>query len=136
MVRKVVLPIVAALMFAFAVFNVVRGQATKAPLSPPAEPARTPFGRTVAGAGLVEAETENISVGSALPGVVTQVDVKVGQKVKAGDPLFRLDDRQTRAELRVRQAALSAAEAQLKRLQEMPRKEELPSKVAQVREAE
>jgi multidrug resistance efflux pump len=136
MVRKVVLPIVAALLFAFAVFNVVRGQATKAPLPPPAEPSRTPFGHTVAGAGLVEAETENISVGSALAGVVTQVDVKVGQRVKAGDPLFRLDDRQTRAELRVREAALAAAEEQLNRLQEMPRKEELPAKAAQVREGE
>ncbi len=136
MVRKFVLPVVAALLFAFAVFSVVRAQATKEPLPPPAEPARTPFGRTVAGAGLVEAETENIAVGSALAGVVTQVDVQVGQKVKAGDPLFRLDDRQTRAELRVRQAALAAAEAQLKRLQEMPRKEELPAKAAQVREGE
>jgi multidrug resistance efflux pump len=136
MVRKYVLPVVAALLFAFAVFNVVRGQATRPPLPPPAEPARTPFGRTVAGAGLVEAETENISIGSALAGVVTQVDVQVGQKVKAGDPLFRLDDRQTQAELKVRQAALVAAEAQLKRLQEQPRKEELPSKLAQVHEGE
>jgi multidrug resistance efflux pump len=136
MIRKYVLPVVAALLFAFAVFNVVRGQATRDPLPPAAEPARTPFGHTVAGAGLVEAETENISVGSAVAGVVTQVDVQVGQKVKAGDPLFRLDDRQLQAELKYRQAALVAAEAQLKRLQEMPRKEELPAKLAQVREGE
>jgi multidrug resistance efflux pump len=136
MIRKYVLPVVAALLFAFAVFSVVRAQATKSPLPPPAEPARTPFGHTVAGAGLVEAETENISVGSALAGVVTQVDVQVHQKVKAGDSLFRLDDRQLQAELKYRQAALVAAEAQLKRLQEMPRKEELPAKLAQVREGE
>jgi HlyD family secretion protein len=136
MVRKYVLPIVAALLFAFALFNVVRGQAVKPPLSPPAEPARTPFGHTVAGSGLIEAQSENIAVGSALAGVVTQVDVKVGQKVKAGDPLFRLDDRQLQAELKVRQSALASAEAQLQRLQEMPRKEELPSKAAQVRESE
>src|SRR5215470_4869865 len=122
MVRKYLLPILAAALFAFAVFNVVRGQAVKAPLAPPAEPARAPFGHTVAGAGLVEAQTENISVGSALAGVVTQVDVKVGYKVKAGDALFRLDDRQLLAELKVRKAALAAAEAQLKRLNDMPRK--------------
>jgi multidrug resistance efflux pump len=136
MVRKYVIPVVAAALFAFAVYSVVRGQSVEPPLPPPAEPARTPFGRTVAGAGLVEAETENISVGSALAGVVTQVDVAVGQKVKAGDPLFRLDDRQMLAELKVRQTALASAEAQLGRLKEMPRKEELPSKLAQVREAE
>jgi multidrug resistance efflux pump len=136
MVRKYVLPILAAALFAFALFFVVRGQAARPPLPPPAEPARTPFGNTVAGAGLVEAQTENISIGSALPGVVTQVDVKVGRKVKAGDPLFRLDDRQLRAELKAREAALASAVAQLKRLDEMPRKEELPAKEAQVREAQ
>jgi multidrug resistance efflux pump len=136
MVRKYIVPVVAAALFAFAVYSVVRGQTVNPPLPPPAEPARTPFGHTVAGAGLVEAQTENISVGSALAGVVTQVDVAVGQRVKAGDPLFRLDDRQTLAELKVRQAALAAAEAQLQRLKDMPRPEELPSKAAQVREAE
>ena len=65
---------------------------------------------------MVEPETENISVGTPLPGVVVEVMVKVGQKVKAGDPLFRIDDRDRKAELDVRQAMLADAKASLERL--------------------
>ena len=83
-------------------------------LPPPIQPAESPFPNTVAGAGMVEPETENISVGSPLPGVVVEVMVKVGQKVKAGDPLFRLDDRQRKAELAIRRAMLADAKAQLR----------------------
>jgi multidrug resistance efflux pump len=74
-------------------------------------------------------------VGSPLPGVVVEVLVVVGQKVKAGEPLFRLDDRQLKAELEVRKAMLADAQAELERLNAMPRKEELPRAEAEVREA-
>jgi multidrug resistance efflux pump len=136
MFRKYLLPLVSVLLFTFAVIHVVREQQTKPPLAPPVPPARTPFANTVAGAGLVEAQTENISVGSPLPGVVTKVHVAVGARVKVGDPLFELDDRALQAELKVRQAALASAEAQLRKLQEMPRPEEVPPSAARVREAE
>src|SRR5262249_39691497 len=85
---KFFLPILAVGMLAFAVFHVVRAQQTTPKPPPPVEPARTPFGRTVAGAGIAEAQTENISIGAALPGVVLEVYVpveKVGQRVTAGD---------------------------------------------------
>jgi multidrug resistance efflux pump len=90
----------------------------------------------VAGAGIVEAQTENISVGSQLPGVVTRVLVVVGQKVKAGEPLFTLDERAMRAELAVREANLAAAQAELGRLQALPRPEEIPPTLAKMRAAE
>ena len=105
-------------------------------LPPPVQPAENPFPNTVAGAGMVEPQTENISVGSPVPGIVVEVPVKVGQKVKAGDPLFRLDDRELKAELAVRKAALADAKAELARLEAMPRPEELPAAEAQVREAQ
>lgn len=136
MIRKYVLPLLSAVLFVFAVMHVVRAQQRKEPLPPPVPPARTPFASTVAGAGLVEAQTENISVGSPLPGVVTRVHVAVGRKVKAGDKLFELDDRALRAELKVREAMLASAQAQLRKMDEMPRKEELPPSAAKVREAE
>ena len=53
-------------------------------------------GDTIAGAGIVEARTENIAIGSALPGVVLEVYVPVddvGKEVTAGEALFRVDDR-------------------------------------------
>jgi len=56
--------------------------------------------------------------------------------VKAGDPLFKLDDRQLNADLAVRKAAVDAARADLIRLKSQPRKEELPIYEATVNEAE
>jgi HlyD family secretion protein len=136
MLRKYGLPLLAAALLLFAVYHVVLAQQTKPKALPPVPPAQTPFGDTVAGSGIVEAQTENIAIGSHLPGVVVEVFVKVGKKVKAGDPLFRLDDRALKAELAVRRANLAAAEAQLARQEMMPRAEELPASEAKVREAE
>src|SRR5438552_17735701 len=87
---KYALPMLAVAMFTFAVVHVARTQQTPPKAQPPVEPARSPFGTNVSGAGIVEAETENISIGSPLPGVVLEVYVpvhKVGQSVKGGDPL-------------------------------------------------
>lgn len=106
MIRKVGLPLAALGMLLFAVFHVVRARQTPPKLEPPVQPARAPFAEGVAGAGLVEAQTENIAVGSNLPGVVTHVHVKVGQRVREGDRLFRIDDRALKAERRVRQRAV------------------------------
>src|SRR5439155_18828895 len=100
-IAKFILPVLAVAMLSLAIFHVVKAQQTPTKPPPPVEPARTPFGRTVAGAGIVEAETENISIGSPLPGVVWEVYVpvdKVGQIVKPGEPLFRVDTRQLEAQ--------------------------------------
>src|SRR5438034_7949796 len=115
--RKLGLPLLALALLAFAVYHVVRAQQSPPPPPPVVEPARSPYARTVAAAGLVEAQTENIAVGTHLPGVVEEVFVKVGRQVKKGDPLFRLDDRHLRAELAYRQASRKAATAQLTRLE-------------------
>jgi multidrug resistance efflux pump len=136
MFRKYLLPLAALALFFFALLHVVRGQQTPPRLPPPVTPARTPFGDSVAGAGLVEAQTENISVGSHLPGVVTHVKVKVGDRVRKGDALFRLDDRALKAEWKMRKANLDSAQAQLDKLRQMPRPEEVPSSEAKVAEAQ
>jgi multidrug efflux pump subunit AcrA (membrane-fusion protein) len=135
MYTKWLLPVLAVGSFAFALHHVVVAQTQKPAPPPPVDPARSPFQKTVAANGLVEAKTENISIGSHVPGVVDKVFVKVGQKVKAGDPLFRLDDRQRNAELEARRAALEAARARLAKLEKMPRAEELPPAEAKMREA-
>jgi multidrug resistance efflux pump len=98
-------------------------------------PARSPYADTLAAAGIVEAQTENIAVGSATPGVVVQVLVKVGDEVKAGQPLFRLDDRQLQGELAVKRAMVSQSKSELIRLEAEPRKEKIPVIAAQVNEA-
>jgi len=135
MFTKFGLPIIALVLIAFSVKYLAQARERLPDLPPPVQPAENPFPHTVAGAGMVEPETENISVGSAAAGVVVEVAVRVGQKVKAGDPLFRLDDRQLKAELAVRRALLADATASLARLDAMPRAEELPQAEAAVREA-
>src|SRR4051812_26962689 len=136
MIRKYFLPLLAVALLVFAVIQVVMAQQKPEKPEPPVDPARTPFGKTVSGAGIVEPQTENVSIGSHLPGVVTKVYVKVGQTVHKGDRLFQLDDRQLQAERAVREAALAAAEAQVAKLEDMPREEEKPASAAKVREAE
>jgi HlyD family secretion protein len=135
MLTKYGLPIVALVLIGFSLMYLAQARERLPERPPPVQPAENPFLHTVAGAGMVEPETENISVGSIVPGVVTEVLVRVGQKVKAGDPLFRLDDRQLKAELEVRRAALGDAVAQLSRLNAMPRQEEIPPAEATAREA-
>jgi multidrug resistance efflux pump len=99
-------------------------------------PAVNPYADALAAAGIVEAQTENIAVGSATPGVVVEVLVKVGDDVQPGAPLFRLDDRELRAELAVRSAAIDRAKSDLVRLEAEPRPEKIPVQAALVREAE
>lgn len=129
------IPAVAALLLGFAVYR-VSGQTAKPPeISPPTAPARTPFAYTVAGSGIVEPRTENIAVGSALPGVVTKVHVETGRHVEPGTLLFELDSAALAAEVAVREAAVTERQAQLARLEALPRPEERPAAAARVAEA-
>ena len=126
------LPVLAAALMVLAVVHVTRSQPHEERVRPPIEPSHSPFQKTVAGAGLVEAQTENISIGVPVAGVVEEVRVTVGDRVEPGDLLFRIDGRHLRADLAVRQAAVAAAAAQLERLEQQPRSEEIPVAQAMV----
>jgi RND family efflux transporter MFP subunit len=106
MIGKYLLPVLAVFGIGFAVLTVVKGSKTIPPAQPIVDPTAPPYTSSVAGSGIVEANTENISVGTLIPGVVSHVYVSVGSKVKAGDPLFKLDDRDLMAQLAIRRAAL------------------------------
>ncbi|TAK62155.1 biotin/lipoyl-binding protein [Methylobacter sp.] len=108
---KYTLPILAAVGFLFAAYTVISSN-KPVPVAPAvAPPASAPFKSFIAGAGIVEAKSQNIAIGTPLSGIVKTVAVKVGDKVKAGTPLFYLDDRDTRAELAVKLADLAKARA-------------------------
>jgi RND family efflux transporter MFP subunit len=85
---------------------------------PPVCPPLKPAGRALAAAGLVEARRENTSIGVPLAGLVTEVCVKVWDRVTAGQPLLKLDDRDLRASLLTEQANITVAEATLRRTQD------------------
>jgi multidrug efflux pump subunit AcrA (membrane-fusion protein) len=110
---KVILPLLAAAGIAVAVEEVLHSQQVVPPVAPAGVMPEAPFAQAVAGVGLVEASTENISVGSPTAGVVTRIFVKPGDQVQVGDPLFELDGRLLRAELALKRTAVKAAEVAL-----------------------
>jgi RND family efflux transporter MFP subunit len=111
MLPKYTLPALAILGFSFGVYSVVHGNQPTPIAQPVAEPANSPFPSFIAGAGIVEAKSQNIAIGTPLGGIVREVPVKVGDKVTAGTVLFRIDDREALAELGVRKANLARARA-------------------------
>jgi multidrug resistance efflux pump len=135
MTVRYLLPTLAAVSLAFAVLQMERAARKPPRAVPPAEPARSPYWRTVAGTGTVEPETENIAVGTHASGVVKAVHVRVNDRVAADGPLFELDERHLAADLATREATRESAAAQLARLDALPRKEEVPPLEARVAEA-
>jgi multidrug resistance efflux pump len=135
------LPMLSLGLLVFSVYHVVRASQEPPKSPPPVPPSRNPFRGTIAGSGVVEPRSENISLGSHLPGIVAEVFVKVGDEVRGphdsalGSKLFRLDDRNLQAELCVRKANLENAKASLHKLREQPRLEEVPPLEAKVHEA-
>src|SRR3989304_3929590 len=114
MIRKYLLPVLAVLGLGFAVLTVISGSKTIPPALPFVDPAAPPFKSSVAGTGIVEANTENIAIGTLVPGVVSGIYISVGSKVKTGDPLFKLDDRDLMAQLTIRRAALHVSNTTVK----------------------
>ncbi len=139
--RQFLLPALAVGLLLFATVHAYLAQRPQADLPPPIPPTASPFGQTVAGAGMVEPSTEAsttaaIAVGSQLAGVVATIRVHIGQEVKADDLLFELDRRATEADLKVRQAALAVAQAQLRQMELQPRPETVPPQEEALRAAE
>ena len=112
--KSILLPVVALLGFGIAVLAVVYSDRPASSAPPPSAAAVTaPFASYVAGAGIAETGRGNVEVGTAVFGVIAELYVRVGDGVKRGDPLFRIDDRELRAQLAVAQARVGEAEAGL-----------------------
>lgn len=106
------LPLTAAGLLAFALYTST-AHPERGMTDPAIAPARTPFPAAVAGLGVVEPNSELISVGTHLPGVISRVHVAAGQKVRQGAPLFTVDDRDARARLAAERARLDSAKVAL-----------------------
>jgi multidrug resistance efflux pump len=79
---------------------------------------------------------QNVAIGAPLPRLALEVNVKVGDEVEAGAPLFMLDDRDLKAEAQVRRTTLQSARARLDRLKALPRPEDVPPAEARLAAAE
>lgn len=99
MYKKYILPLIALIGAVFALFVVYHSN-KKPPVPaiafPPPVP---PYIYSVAGAGKIEAASEDIFIGTPFNELIEEVYVKAGDKVKEKSPLFRLDIRALKAEL-------------------------------------
>ncbi|MCC6285218.1 MAG: efflux RND transporter periplasmic adaptor subunit [Phycisphaerales bacterium] len=109
----------------------------KLPSPPPAQPPSVnPYPSGIAALGFVEGTSREVEVGAPQAGLVVRVLVEPTQVVHEGDVLFELDDRDLQADLVSARAATARAEADLARLESMPRAEDLVPARAKVTEAE
>jgi RND family efflux transporter MFP subunit len=113
MIGKYMLPAVAILGLAVAVSTVIQGNQTTSLVEPAVQTAKVPFSSYVAGAGMIEASTENIAIGTPVSGIVTAIYVMWGDRVNAGEPLFKIDDRDLQGQLPVAVAKVKESEATL-----------------------
>lgn len=112
--KKYILPVIAFGALMFGIVSMVKSQPKSEATAPPSPPPVSPYIHTVAADGLVESSSENISIGTPIADVVSEIPVVVGQRVKAGDVLFKLDVRQLQADLAVRNAELEVAQTEVK----------------------
>lgn len=96
----------------------------------------SPFKSYISAVGIVEASSGNIFVGSPVNRVVDKVEVKVGDKVKAGEILFRLDSKDLEADLLTRCINYKNAVANLQKLESLPRIEDVAISEALLKEAQ
>lgn len=113
MKRTYILPLMAVLGLFLAIIAIRDGSgpgSEKAQGIPLFQP---PFNSYVAGVGVIEAPSGNIAMGTPVSGIVTEIYVKVGDHVDAGDPLFKIDDSDLQAQLVTAHARVVEAEAAL-----------------------
>jgi HlyD family secretion protein len=113
MIGKYMLPAVAIIALAVAISTVIQGNQTRPLVGPAVQSAKVPFASYVAGSGMIEASTEDIAIGTPVSGIVAAIYVNWGDRVNAGDPLFKIDDRDLQGQLPVAAAKVKESEATL-----------------------
>src|SRR5919201_6494359 len=104
MIGRYILPLLAIAGLLVALGAVIQGNQTAPVVPPVVQSASAPFASYVAGAGMIEAQTENIAIGTPVSGIVTTICVKWGDWVNTGDVLFKVDDRDLQGQLLVADA--------------------------------
>jgi len=105
------IPLLALAMLSFASWSIASKYSAREIAKPPIAAPTSPYSRSVVGSGIVEPASELIALAIERGGVVTRVDVVAGAKVKAGQPLFAIDERDYRAAVAQSEANIAAAEA-------------------------
>lgn len=107
--RKWILPSL-ALVGALVALIVVFWSQRKLPIPPIPYPApKSPYESAIYGAGLIEASSENIAIGTPFVEPIVEIYVVEGDKVKNGDPLLKQDTRSLEAQRETVLSQLNAA---------------------------
>jgi multidrug efflux pump subunit AcrA (membrane-fusion protein) len=99
-------------------------------------PPRSPFQSYITGVGVVEPLSGNIFISTPLNRIVERVFVTVGDQVKKGDILIKLESRDLEADLFVKEMAYKSAEAKLQKLEALPHPDDLASAEAAFKNAQ
>jgi len=114
--RKYGLPAIAVAGALIALLVVFWSQ-KKQPVPPiPFPPPKSPYAHSIAGEGIVEPSSRNITVGSPFSQIVTKIYIVEGDRVKAGDRLFDLDTRFFEAQAVTAKSQIEAAIINLQNL--------------------
>jgi HlyD family secretion protein len=113
-----VLTVIAIIGILSAVYMLFLDQKVAPIAQPITPPSVSPYESFIAGAGIVEAASENIGLGAMVAAVVEKVWVKKGELVLQGTVLFTLNSQQAAADLDVKKAQLEQAKATLKLAQD------------------
>ncbi len=108
---SILLALIGICAAALLVFKLKKPLPTPVPL---VEPSRAPYTDSIGARGMVEAVNENVIVAPILPGLIMDIYVKVGDRVRKGDPLFRQDTRDAEAKVSAQKAQVALLEAQVK----------------------
>ncbi len=97
----------------FSAWILIGANKTEPMPTPISEPPRSPYEQTVAASGIIEAVNENVRIAPPVAGLITKIFVAVGDQTSEQAPLFQLDDRELRAQLLTREAAIPPLQAQI-----------------------
>lgn len=111
--KQLILPLVALIGVGIAAVAVVGVQPSPTASKPLTEPATAPFTSYISGTGQLEPPGKTIGVGAPEGGIVVEVPIQVAEQVRAGQALFRIDDRIRKAIRDQRAADLATARAQI-----------------------
>lgn len=92
-------------------FTFTKGNPPPPPPNQLTSPPDTPYSQAVSGTGIVEANSRNVAVGVFVSGIISEVKVNEGDKVKAGDVLITTDSRSANADVQMREKELISSQA-------------------------
>lgn len=113
------MPFLALAMLSFATWSIASKYSPRVVAKAPVPAPTSPYSSSVAGSGIVEPASEVIALAIEHGGVVTSVSVQAGAKVKTGQALFSIDDRDYVATVAQNEATTLAAKAAIGSLEQM-----------------